>query len=1112
MGGGNLHRTPAARVSRSVRSYALALCMAFAIAAVPVQAQVKNITLKASNTPVSTVMQQIEEQSGYTFFYNTKDIPLDRNVTLSVANKDIRAALDELFRNTNVSYSIDNKSIILSARGGAQPQQASQITGRIVDKNGVPVIGATIMISGTTQGTTSGVDGTFALQSNVSPAGMILDVSFIGYKPQRISVNNRTSLSVTLEEDDQQIEAVVVTALGIKRQERAVSYNVQNISDEVFLTRDANMVNSLAGKIAGVTINASAAGVGGETKVVMRGSKSIAGSNNALYVLDGIPLPSLSLTNPGDEFTIMRENNLTGDGISNFNPDDIASMAALTGPSAAALYGSQAANGVLMLTTRSGEEGVSVNYSNNTTFMSPFLTPAFQNTYGAKDGYYASWGTKLAAKQSWTPTDFYQTGYNTSNSVGLSFGGKKSQTYVSAGVVTAEGIIPNNEYNRYNFTANHSSSFLDERMHLSVLGMYMNVNEQNMLSSGQYYNPMIPVYLMSPSDDIRKYAVYERYNASRNFPVQYWPWGSQSLQMQNPYWITNRNMFNTTQNRYIVSGSLKWKITDWINLSGRIRMDHADTDYERKLYASTPGLFCQSKGHYREQKMTNNALYADVLLNIDKQLSDDFRLTANIGASLYDEKYDMMGQSGNLLRLANFFHVSNINMSDPTTEMTREHIRQQTQAVYGSVQVGFRNFVYVDASVRSDWFSTLAGTPSMSSVYPSVGASLILSELIPQNKILNYWKIRGSYAGVGNPPSPYLTYTYIPLEDQNISTDGFAAASHLKPELTKSIEIGTERRLFNNELSIEFTYYNTNTHNQLFKYEIPSSSGYSYAYANAGKVNNRGIELKAGFNQNIGPVKWETTLTYTRNRNEIKELLDEYVTDPVTGTTVKAPQEFIVSTAESYRMVLTKGGTMGDIYATHLKQDPNGYIYVNPMTNGIEIEPNSYVKVGSIDPKYTLGWHNSFSWKGLNLGFLIDARVGGVVVSGTEAMMDQYGVSKSTARDRDNGGAIVNGGRMDAKTFYSVAASGTTGVLSNYVYSATNVRLRELSLSYTLPALARERLRITLSLIANNVLMLHNEAPFDPELTSNTGTYYQGFDYFMPPSLRSWGFGVKVNF
>ena len=319
------------------------------------------------------MLKSIETQSRYTFFYNTKDIPLDRNVTLSVANKDIRAALDELFRNTNVSYSIDNKSIILSARGGAQPQQASQITGRIVDKNGVPVIGATIMISGTTQGTTSGVDGTFALQSNVSPAGMILDVSFIGYKPQRISVNNRTSLSVTLEEDDQQIEAVVVTALGIKRQERAVSYNVQNISDEVFLTRDANMVNSLAGKIAGVTINASAAGVGGETKVVMRGSKSIAGSNNALYVLDGIPLPSLSLTNPGDEFTIMRENNLTGDGISNFNPDDIESMSILSGATASALYGAQGANGVILITTKKGapHKGPQIVFEGQWAYESP---------------------------------------------------------------------------------------------------------------------------------------------------------------------------------------------------------------------------------------------------------------------------------------------------------------------------------------------------------------------------------------------------------------------------------------------------------------------------------------------------------------------------------------------------------------------------------------------------------------------------------------------------------------------------------------------------------------------------------------------------------------------
>ena len=791
MGGGNLHRTPAAGVSRSVRSYALALCMAFAIAAIPVQAQVKNITLKASNTPVSTVMQQIEEQSGYTFFYNTKDIPLDRNVTLSVANKDIRAALDELFRNTNVSYSIDNKSIILSARGGAQPQQASQITGRIVDKNGVPVIGATIMISGTTQGTTSGVDGTFALQSNVSPAGMILDVSFIGYKPQRISVNNRTSLSVTLEEDDQQIEAVVVTALGIKRQERAVSYNVQNISDEVFLTRDANMVNSLAGKIAGVTINASAAGVGGETKVVMRGSKSIAGSNNALYVLDGIPLPSLSLTNPGDEFTIMRENNLTGDGISNFNPDDIASMAALTGPSAAALYGSQAANGVLMLTTRSGEEGVSVNYSNNTTFMSPFLTPAFQNTYGAKDGYYASWGTKLAAKQSWTPTDFYQTGYNTSNSVGLSFGGKKSQTYVSAGVVTAEGIIPNNEYNRYNFTANHSSSFLDERMHLSVLGMYMNVNEQNMLSSGQYYNPMIPVYLMSPSDDIRKYAVYERYNASRNFPVQYWPWGSQSLQMQNPYWITNRNMFNTGKDRFLFGASLKYDVTDWLDITGRARIDYTHITAEQKNYASTLGLFAGDKGRYYNNTYTTSQRYADVLANIHKTFADGaFSLNATLGASIEDYKHRTILLGGDLTGVPNLFTLANMTTNK---SQAKETINDQTQSLFATLQLGYKNMVFLDVTARNDWVTALANTSKTSMFYPSVGLSAVLTDIFKvDSRVLSFAKIRASYAEVGNAPMRWITIPTYPVSDGTPQTSTYLTSDDFKPERTKSWEVGAD--------------------------------------------------------------------------------------------------------------------------------------------------------------------------------------------------------------------------------------------------------------------------------------------------------------------------------
>ena len=1111
MGGGNLHRTPAAGVSRSVRSYALALCMAFAIAAVPVQAQVKNITLKASNTPVSTVMQQIEEQSGYTFFYNTKDIPLDRNVTLSVANKDIRAALDELFRNTNVSYSIDNKSIILSARGGAQPQQASQITGRIVDKNGVPVIGATIMISGTTQGTTSGVDGTFALQSNVSPAGMVLDVSFIGYKPQRISVNNRTSLSVTLEEDDQQIEAVVVTALGIKRQERAVSYNVQNISDEVFLTRDANMVNSLAGKIAGVTINASAAGVGGETKVVMRGSKSIAGSNNALYVLDGIPLPSLSLTNPGDEFTIMRENNLTGDGISNFNLDDIASMAALTGPSAAALYGSQAANGVLMLTTRSGEEGVSVNYSNNTTFMSPFLTPAFQNTYGAKDGYYASWGSKLVTKQSWTPTDFYQTGYNTSNSVGLSFGGKKSQTYVSAGGGTAEGIIPNNEYNRYNFTANHSSSFLDERMHLSVLGMYMNVNEQNMLSSGQYYNPMIPVYLMSPSDDIRKYAVYERYNASRNFPVQYWPWGSQSLQMQNPYWITNRNMFNTGKDRFLFGASLKYDVTDWLDITGRARIDYTHITAEQKNYASTLGLFAGDKGRYYNNTYITSQRYADVLANFHKTFADGaFSLNATLGASIEDYKHRAILLGGDLTGVPNLFTLANMTTNK---SQAKETINDQTQSLFATLQLGYKNMVFLDVTARNDWVTALANTSKTSMFYPSVGLSAVLTDIFKvDSRVLSFAKIRASYAEVGNAPMRWITIPTYPVSDGTPQTSTYLTSDDFKPERTKSWEVGADVRLWGNKLILNATYYSSRTYNQVFNPDISSTSTYSSLYVNAGRVDNKGVEVSAELNQNLGPVKWSSNLVYSRNRNKVVDMLDSY---KLSNGTVISQDSMVMGGTTGVKMVLREGGQIGDIYVNTLKTDEHGAIWVSPTGSNVAPAKDTWIYAGNSNPSYTLSWRNEFNWKGLSLGFMFNARVGGVGVSLTQAAMDYFGVSERTATDRLNGGALVNGQRIPAENYYqTIGGNGADAIGACYVYSMTNVRLGELTLGYDIPVQkwCKWIKGLNVSFIGRNLWMLYCKAPFDPETVAGTGTFSSGIDYFMQPSTRNLGFSVKVTF
>ena len=430
------------------------------------------------------------------------------------------------------------------------------------------------------------------------------------------------------------------------------------------------------------------------------------------------------------------------------------------------------------------------------------------------------------------------------------------------------------------------------------------------------------------------------------------------------------------------------------------------------------------------------------------------------------------------------------------------------------MQVGFRNFVYVDASVRSDWFSTLAGTPSMSSVYPSVGASLILSELIPQNKILNYWKIRGSYAGVGNPPSPYLTYTYIPLEDQNISTDGFAAASHLKPELTKSFEIGTELRMFNNKLSLEFTYYNTNTYNQLFLYDAPPSSGYKQKYINAGKVNNWGIEASAGYKNTWRDFSWATTLNFSMNRNKIKELVPEGTRDPDTGSLVDIKE--VNKDYNGYRVKLVEGGSIGDFYVKGLLTDDKGHIYVDPNSNTVLLDPDpeAYIFAGNTEARFRWGWNNQFSYKGVSLGVLIDARIGGRGVSATQALMDRFGVSQDSADARENGGVWISDDQQipDAKTFYANSGDGMS-MLSHYVYSMTNVRLRELTLGYDLPSKwFRNKVNMSVSFVGRNLFMFYNKAPFDPEVTASTSTYYQGVDFFMQPSVRTLGFSVKLQF
>ena len=1090
------------------------LCLVLAVWVFPAYAQEKNITLDVRNTPIASIIRQIEQQSGYTFFYNNKDIDIDRNVTLSLRDKDIRSALNDLFQGSNIAYSIDEKYVILKARETARDDRGfSRLSGKVTDKNGEPIIGATIMVAGSvTLGTTSDVNGMFFFPWSDQIAAATLNISYIGYVSQAIPVSGRTSLAIMLAEDTQQLEAVVVTAMGIKRAERAVSYNVQNImSEDAFKTKEANLINSLAGKVAGVTINASSTGVGGETKVEMRGTKSISGGNGALYVLDGIPLPVLSMTSPSASYTIMRTTNPSGDGIAALNPDDIGNMSVLTGPSAAALYGSKAANGVVMLSTRTGEEGLSVTYSNNTTFLSPFMLPKFQRSYGSVDGSFASWNTtKMSASSSWSPEDFYQTGYNTTNSVGLSFGNERSSTYIGASVVSAEGIIPNNEFNRYNFTANHTNSFLKDRMHLSVLGMYMNINEQNMLASGQYYNPLVPIYLLSPSEDLNKYAVYERYDASRGFKTQYWDWGAQNMSMQNPYWIVNRNMFNTSKDRFLMGASLKYDITDWLDLTGRARVDYTDMLAEQKNYASTNGLFAGNTGRYYNNQYKTVQKYGDVMLNFHKSFFEEqISATVMIGASIEDMKYRATLIGGDLASVPNAFTFANMTAD---RSFAKESYNDQTQSMFGTLQLGYRNMFFLDFTARNDWSTSLVNTRSLSMFYPSIGLSAVVTDIFKiDSKWLSFAKVRASYAEVGNAPMRYITIPTYTVTTQGPQTSTYLTAPNYEPERTKSWEVGADVRLWSNKLNVSATYYSARTSNQVFNPTISSTSTHTSMYVNAGRVDNHGVELSVELNQNLGPVDWQSNVIYTRNRNKIVKMLDNY---EINGEVI-SQDSMVMGGTSGVKMVVREGGRMGDVYVNTLKTDDHGYIWVSP--NGdIATDPNNFIYAGNTNPAYTLSWRNTFNWKGLSLGFMFNARVGGVGVSLTQAAMDYFGVSAASGEARDNGGVLINGQRVSSvRSYYEkVGNAGTNAIGACYVYSMTNIRLGELTFGYDIPVQkwCKWIKGLNVSFIGRNLWMLYCKAPFDPESVSGTGTYSSGIDYFQQPSLRNMGFSVKVTF
>ena len=997
-------------------------------------------------------------------------------------------------------------------RSYAQEGGGSTLEGLIKDDSG-PLLGATVIVKNTTRGTTTDMDGKFRLEG-LQP-GDVLQVTYVGYDPYEVTYTGQTTLDILMTTTANQLNAVVVTAMGIERQSKTLSYAAETVGgDDVADIKSVNMINALQGKAAGLQITPNSTGAGGSSKILFRGNKSINGSNQPLVVVDGVPLMmNITSEQVNSNWGAQRDG---GDAMSTINPDDIASISLLKGASAAALYGAVAANGAIMITTKSAMAGrLAVNVSSNTTIDTPLSLPEFQNTYGANGQY--SWGDKLASKAPDYAEKFFRTGWTTNNSISINGGAEDLRAYFSYGNVTSGGITPENDYSQHTLNAKVGFDLFNDHIKVDFNAKYVNQHISNQPAGGFVFNPLVGTYTFPRGGDWNGYkSNFETYNGELNANVQNWVTTTDETN-SNPYWLLNRERPVVERNRYEFGGSIKYQIIDGLSLTGRMRYERADEHYVRNHYASSYGNK-YTYGKMDDNRYFSEQLYADLLAQYNHTW-DDFSLNATLGTSmmqtrsnnvslLYEQsKFVAPGNGG--AYYPNIFNPSNFYMNGTTMGLERKRLN----SVFGAVTFGFKEALFLDVTARNDWSSALAYTDGYSFFYPSVGASLLLNRFVDMGRNIDLFKFRGSYSIVGNDVPVYKTNPRYTYGDQGaINPPESVPFRTLKPEKTHSFEVGFDGEFFQHRLHVNATYYKTNTKNQYFGVTLPWESGYKSQFVNAGNVQNQGFELTAGWFQDFGnEFTWSTDLNLSYNDNKIIELFDG-IQDGVT-----------VSNLGGAKVILYEGGQYGDLYVRTLKRDesgklvtetPEGADYQIPVNGG---EQNSDLKyMGNMNSKWNMGWNNTFRYKDLTLSMLIDFRIGGKVVSMTEATLDGYGVSERTGRARDRGYVMREGIKFsNVKAYYDVVGATSFNSVYNvedYVYDATNVRMREISLGYTFRNLFGQSKNLTLAFIARNLFFFYKDAPMDPDVSMGTGNGLQGFDVFNLPTTRSFGLNVKLNF
>ena len=988
--------------------------------------------------------------------------------------------------------------------------QTHTVSGLVKDKEmGDPLVGVSVSVKGTKNATMTDLNGNYTIQTGPKD---ILVFKYVGMKDTEEAVGDRNTINVLLAPNAESLGEVVVTAMGIKRQSETLTYSAQTVGGkDVNDIKSINMINSLQGKSAGLQITPNSTGAGGSSKILFRGNKSISGSNQPLIVIDGVPtMTNTTSSQVASDYGGERDG---GDVMSTINPDDIASITLLKGAAASALYGAVAANGAIMITTKSGMAGkVSVNVSSNTTMETPMILPKFQNTYGGGSDGTLSWGEKLASKSPNYAEEFFRTGFTTNNSVSLAGGNDNFKAYFSYGNVFSHGMTPENTYRSHNLSSKVDFKVLDN-VHVDFAAKYSNQYSKNQAAAGYLWNPLTGAYLVPRGTDWNHYKDnYEIYDPSRGCNIQNWT-NTKQQQFGNPYWMLNRQTPISERNRYEFGGSIKWEITADLNIQGRMRYERGEDHFTHNAYASSVGDL-YPMGRMKDNRYFSDQLYGDVLVNYNHTWGD-WALTATAGSSFTKTKtshVDLWGEgnqyvspgNGNIY-YPNIFTPNNYYGNMSTTDgMNTE---KRLNAVFATAQVGFKDAVFLDLSARNDWSSALAFTESCSFFYPSVGASVLINKLVDMGKQVNLFKLRGSYSIVGNDVPIYMSNLRYSLGTSgSISAPDKAPFRTLKPEKTHSIEFGFDGTFFNNRLDLSLTYYKTNTKNQFFSVSAPYESGLRNRYVNAGDVQNQGFEASIGWHQQFNDnFSWSTNFNISYNDNKIKELVEGLEN----GLTV--------ASWSGAKVVLNEGGSYGDLYVRQIKRDENGKPMKNeqgqPILMGDNIDEMKYA--GNMNAKVNFGWTNTFHYKDFSLSFLIDGKFGGRVLSGTEAALDGWGVSERTGDARNAGKVVVDGVEFEPEAWYTtVGASNFNSPYATefYVYKGTNVRLREMSLGYTFRNLFGNGKNLTAALIARNLFFFYKDAPCDPDVSMGTGNGVQGVDIFNLPSSRSLGLNLKLNF